>query len=66
VGGDAFGLDLDPLESFVCDRDLAGRSGSVTTAASARQRVTNASAPILECSSSTTQAMTSLPAARPT
>ena len=39
--------------------------GSVTTAASARHRVTSASAPILACSSSTTQAITSRPAARP-
>ena len=35
--------------------------GSVTTAPSARQRVTSASAPMLACSSSTTQAITSLP-----
>ena len=39
--------------------------GSVTTAPSARQRVTSASAPMLACSSSTTQAITSWPAASP-
>ena len=38
--------------------------GSVTTAASARQRVTSASAPMLACSSSTTQAITSLPGSK--
>ena len=44
---------------------IASSVGSVTTAPSARHRVTSASAPMLACSSSTTHAMISWPASSP-
>jgi hypothetical protein len=49
----------------LCPTAIARSVGSVTTAASARHVFTSASAPMLECSSSTTAATISRPDSKP-